>query len=904
MKLNLGLFKGRNLPLYENSFDSNDTASVNIYKNTANLNINIPVLNEEEGIKNMIFPISLVYSHSHRNSIGDCGYGVNLGFMKKITNISYFNNGNIIEKITVMNSDFTEVEYSYENNFEAQENDTYIRFVLWDESEGREGYKHILLYDSTGFCYVYKYYDSGDLPELIEIIKPNKEKIEVSLLYEKTSLTLRDYTILFSFNSDNIIESIEYIVNNMVIKTVSLIYLRRNLKIIKKNDIRIKLYHYKNDYVTTKNLISGKYSKYYFDNDDKVTKIVNGYEENENSGKKVEFSYYDNYTEVTDYKGRKTIYYFNNNGRVCMIKNHLNCFSKIKYDLNNRILEETDFIDFHENERRRKNDFILGGFFGNVECNYDIDNGLKMTYIWDDEERYEKSYRITNESETNKTLTIKLFNTGIKKGSGITFNALYNILNSNNNCGINDITLSLINLEKNIKDDVILDDADMLLTPTGGDNIITSMFIVKKDYDEMHIKINIAAGEDYILKALHVFNHLYGTINNYDSKGVLKSSYSGENVRKRSHLYIDNTLIKTSTVNNYNDSITNYDEKYNPVEVLHGNGIIETNTYDDNNNLIKKVIKNVQNKYTEYEYIYNTDKTLLVQEKVNGEIIRSYTYDEKYNVNSIKQYKTQQSDYLHDMYNYNTDLTLKEHLTMQESIQRAKTEFVYNSNKTLDKILLNNDYYYKFNYDTFGNVSKTLLKNNNLEAELHLETNEYEVNSNGVYTENLKNSFYGNSISDTNKLEYTYDVYDNLKEVYQVKQTGNELLYEFTYDSYNKLTEINDHKNSEITTLTYDKYDNLVEEKVVSNGVVKKVNYKYDIKDNLLSEMYKEGNTVIDSYGYILGEKQYYSPVKVHNYYKNYDEDLYTNFLLSKNLDGTIRTSLTNGSEEIKIKDD
>ena len=58
MKLNLGLFKGRNLPFYENSFDTNDTASVNIYKNTANLNINIPLLNEDEGIKNMIFPIS------------------------------------------------------------------------------------------------------------------------------------------------------------------------------------------------------------------------------------------------------------------------------------------------------------------------------------------------------------------------------------------------------------------------------------------------------------------------------------------------------------------------------------------------------------------------------------------------------------------------------------------------------------------------------------------------------------------------------------------------------------------------------------------------------------------------------------------------------------------------------
>ena len=387
MKLNLGLFKGRNLPLYENSFDSNDTASVNIYKNTANLNINIPVLNEDEGIKNMIFPISLVYSHSHRNVSGGCGYGVNLGFMKKITNITY-EDSEVIKKITIENSDYTEIDYEYDEDkgvYSNSYNDTYIVFkYTFDENNVVTGYDKICLYDLSGNCYQFNYVDNMTAANPEKIIKANKEEVLVSYLTNgNMELSQGKYKIIIARSFSEVeARFIDFTYDGDTVKRVSLTYDSNEvLTKITKNNTEIKGYEFTDDYVITKNLISGKYSKYYFDNDDKVTKIVNGYEENENSGKKVEFSYYNNYTEVTDYKGRKTIYYFNNSNRVKTVKDNLNRYSTYSYDNEYRLKESTVPLNLSKEESIKRGNLITGGFFDNDSLDYSNDTLLEVTNV-------------------------------------------------------------------------------------------------------------------------------------------------------------------------------------------------------------------------------------------------------------------------------------------------------------------------------------------------------------------------------------------------------------------------------------------------------------------------------------------------------------------------------------------
>ena len=92
------LWRGKNMPLFKNSFGTSDTAFIGASIEDANFLLNIPLFNENEGIENKIGPLSLLYSRFNKNEFTVYGYGTNLNVLKKFVELTCnTENTNIID---------------------------------------------------------------------------------------------------------------------------------------------------------------------------------------------------------------------------------------------------------------------------------------------------------------------------------------------------------------------------------------------------------------------------------------------------------------------------------------------------------------------------------------------------------------------------------------------------------------------------------------------------------------------------------------------------------------------------------------------------------------------------------------------------------------------------------------
>ena len=211
----------------------------------------------------------------------------------------------------------------------------------------------------------------------------------------------------------------------------------------------------------------------------------------------------------------------------------------------------------------------------------------------------------------------------------------------------------------------------------------------------------------------------------------------------------------------------------------------------------------------------------------------------------------------------------------------------------------------EFEYDIQGNITKTKVVKGNSSGVV-LETNSYEVKNN-VYTENLETHMIGGTESSTNKYKYTYDNYNNLTNIYQTSTDGEVLLMEFDYDINHNLIYSYDYKVNEATFYVYNNKNELIKIQRAKNGLITETNYKYDIKGNLLFEQNSINHSNVNYYGYNDGNIIFDSPVKLHNYYKNYDDNVYSCFLMTKeekdNNEIIVKTALSNNTSRIDLND-
>ena len=229
---NKGLYKYANNPVISNSFGTDDICYINIEKENNNLFIDIPILDDNEGVNNKIGPISLIYTRSEEGHNEEFGKGIRMNYYKRITYISR-NSNNLINYITVENPDFTTNTYYLNDKYISSENNTFLNFeVDYDEDNNYYNYSSMKLYDKEGNYFYFNTIDFNSLPT--KFVKANGD--EINMLNNNGNQVLRFgfYEILFEINLSGFVSCVKFLFSNLLITKVDLLYENNYLKRIQK----------------------------------------------------------------------------------------------------------------------------------------------------------------------------------------------------------------------------------------------------------------------------------------------------------------------------------------------------------------------------------------------------------------------------------------------------------------------------------------------------------------------------------------------------------------------------------------------------------------------------------------------------------------------------------------------
>lgn len=910
--MNVGLNSKRNLPLITNSFGTNDTAYLNLDKNNANLIINIPTINKEEGVENKIGDIFLTYSYLNRNDVSSKGKGIGIiDIFKSIVDI--VKDGVKLTSVTVPNGDKTMTVYSATENIELLKNvdtDSFVEVIYNYDSNGNPlSVKRVRLYDNVGNYYQYNYVDGAAILDPVLLHKVNfadEDNIEFSDDTQNPRyIRYKNQQIEFYYNNQEFLKYITFKVNNDEYSYCDFIYdngyLKSCLKRVKHiNDegsvvyglVEHKEYVFnETDHILVKNAINGNYTKYFITNE-KVTSYVNCLNDSESSGKTTTISYYDSYAKVTNYKGQDTKYYLKD-GRVVSTTYHNGKISTINYDETGRVIEKLDALDMSEAEKvKRGNVFTSGSTF--ESGSYTVENMSGTSFVNVQNSLVgTKELSVYNDSLV-EDMEIKFIinDIFIRKNEGVTFIANAQKLASTNYLPL-EFKICLYN--KNRPNYLFYDQTFFAKSKEIYGQIITTsaMCVAYDTYNTAEVTIKVPSNNSrYIISNMQLYCDLFGVINEYDSYGCLSKTWSRTNVRSRSFIKEDKRLLLIGTNSDINGSVFNYDDYGNATEIINGDGTRVEKKYDSNGNCTSQKVINKNNKYFESSTTYTPDGLKVASEINNEGVTTSYEYDQ---YNRVLKKATYPNG-LVDEITYNNKLFIEKQKTIAETNKTVSKYFTFNSNDRLETVNLNNSFSYKFEYDTYGNVISTKLVKNTTLTELEKDT--YEV-INNVYTENLQTKRVGNVDSNNNKRKYSYDSEDRLEKVYLVESNVETLLYEFEYDNLGNLIKIIDQKYNEEINFSYDKYNNIIQEETIKGNLSVKTNYRYDLKGNLLSSNEIIGNTNLGHYIYNNGERKFKSPAKLYNYYNNI-KNLYNCLLLSKDSSGNVKADLIGSSGVIK----
>ena len=915
------------MPLFKNSFGTSDTAFIGASIEDANFLLNIPLFNENEGIENKIGPLSLLYSRFNKNEYTVYGYGTNLNVLKKFVELKCnTENTNIIDSITIENSDFTEIIYVREENGIILRNENSDSFIIVEYDNISGCIENFKLYDNLGNYYQYiatseNSFDQWPVAyhkvsfnenENIHFINVNLDGMEIRYDNQKMG---------FSFSS-NILSAIRFYDNDELLCNVSFVYSDGYLTKIIKNifymtddeDFTSKVigekeYQLNNNlYILTKNVVTGKYSKYFL-NDEKVSRFINCFEDDEESGKETIITYSEKLTVLKDFRGIETKYYFKN-GRNIIISSEKNIITTFEYDNKGNIISQSDGLSYLlEHSIMRGNLYSDGYYFTN--------NSYTAFNISEDSVVETDSYidgtgelHVRNSSSIDDiTIKISLSNIEIKKDSGVSFFTnitkideflenevefkiqLYNRLSNgtidNDNCQVESFSSISLPFKK---------------IPA------SKLFIAKDNYDHMDILIYVPKnGSDYYFGEMQVYNHLYGCINVYNDYGCVIKSYSGNNVYQQSYLKENNTLITTSSLSNLSSNIISSNCKNRPVEILNSDGSKIVNVYGVNDNLVKQTFTDAFNNYMETSFVYSSDGKNLLEETNNEghKIIKGYSKNGRLVENIIY------NNGLIRNKQYDDKFRIKKEIIKASNNDFINQEYSFDEKNRLTAINLDNSHSFNFEYDDYGNIVATRVrKETNV---ITLEKKSYVVSADNVYTNELESIKIGNidSGNSCNKYKYSYDAFGNLKNIFLLNGLVEEIIAEFTYDNYNNLSMINDIGNNEIITFEYDKFNQLVNETRSKNGLITVTNMVYDLKGINVFSSCSINNVKKNELAFTSGTKNYNSPVALHNYYKNYKDDLFSCFLLlkeEKEVDNEKiylpKTCVCNNSNKIELEDD
>jgi RHS repeat-associated protein len=293
----------------------------------------------------------------------------------------------------------------------------------------------------------------------------------------------------------------------------------------------------------------------------------------------------------------------------------------------------------------------------------------------------------------------------------------------------------------------------------------------------------------------------------YNSKGQVEKSIirSGSEERVTSYKYDEFGNIVETTQPDGTKISAEYNEKGQKISETNQLGQTRTFEYDDNGQLIKVTLPEVNGQKPVYEYTYDAQGNQLTIKDPNGNVT-SFTYD----VNGNQLTRTLPDNDSTESFEYDS----RGRVVRETSFEGVVTTYQYDKYDRLEsKTFTQNGVseVWKYKYDEYGRVS--------------------EINQNDVRITKTTYDAQGRTIlieTPEGTVSYEYDEFGNQKSV----KTDNDTPVNYTYDNFGRLKTVK--YDNQTTTYEYDTFGNLSKTITDTGHERLVVAYQYDNMNRLI----------------------------------------------------------------------
>ena len=370
------------------------------------------------------------------------------------------------------------------------------------------------------------------------------------------------------------------------------------------------------------------------------------------------------------------------------------------------------------------------------------------------------------------------------------------------------VTVRTINALNNISEETVDGEGKLIATTdinTEGKNIV-----VKKEYDvESNQEKDIYSNGSYIIYYFDMLGRLEYS-ESYDSDDLLKQitryQYDKmDNIIAMCDYSVDDNTEKPLRYTGYEYDLLGRVTGYYEIDGTDAPTKSEialskiVNTYNAEGNILTEEYANNSNvlslnySYTSEEWLDEITATVMKNGVKCEEPVRSYTYFNDGNIESMKEY----TDILGDSGNYQVQ---------------------------------------SFTYDVFGRIETVTYETSGIGE---VETYKYSYNKNSnIISKEVNYSYPNLTVSENRK--YSYDSRGQLVQSILIDDAGSESTIDYSYDAAGNMTKLVDEKNASTSTYTYNQLNQLVASVTVDNKsqeTISDMTYEYDDNGNQLSYM-------------------------------------------------------------------
>ncbi len=769
----------------QNTIGNVASAYINLNKENANLHLVIPLITTQ-GPNSM--GINLVWNHQDKEKRGNFGKGFKLSLYQNIIET----NNNQIDVIEADGSTST-YEKQKDGSYYCIENRCTLKKDTVDIGDGEyENYQIIdqqgnsLYFDETYTFYpTMIQYQNGHWIHISETEMENGKGAELEFKVEnqlKTEVTYKQdgailYRVNIEYNTNQELTAIRYYKEGSKVKELSIQY--------RANEIRIA------------DEILKDYAIYTFTNQ-QVTKIVEVVNNSIDNARETTIFYEERRTTVTDEDGKKIYIYFDENHFPLFELDEEGNVVQTKYDPKTKQLISRSSPISVKNKEESKTPSIL---------------------------QFSKTSGISTpeKAEVDPLFSGIIEDAYLVSGTG---NLSYSCYIQ----GLGNDSITAVLWGKQITPYSINSRVEVKLSADGYDigwfkkkspddcfELLTLGINSLKGFYKVTLTITLTGNASIVLGGIQIIKKHYGTSFQYDSNGnrtEVKFHNSSNFVGYNSSGLPDYSIGKDSSLCHYI-----YDKKGNMTEAFTAYGGTLEQTYDENNNMTKKIFKNASGtKKIETSNTYDSrGRKLLTQTNELGSTTR-YEYDPFGKIKKITDALSIVTEYSYNAFDNLTKIIFN---------NQDEVNYTYDSKNNLETITLPNGTLYQFDYDSFRNINKVKMNGITIVSYVY-----------DLKTGLIQSQTYGDS-EDT--VQFIYDSKYNIKEI----KLNGILKYQYEYDQYNRVIQVKDCEGNLVKEYAYNQEDQII--KVTTNDAI--LNYQYNSLGEIIQKKRTlDSNMLIESF--------------------------------------------------------